>query len=111
MELTKPADQQLEAYNNGDIEAYMACFAKDVKAEDGLGNVLYDSWDAMYEGYRKYFESNPNLHCDLVSRTIVGSYVLDEEHITGRVGQVGVAHAMAIYYVENGLIRHVRFLK
>lgn len=103
-----PAQKQLEAYNNRDIEAFMSCYGPDVVVEDGAGNVRMENWEVMKERYAAMFAANPNLHCELVSRIVIGQYVVDEEHVTGR-GE-GVKHAVAIYRVENGLIRHVRFL-
>jgi hypothetical protein len=45
-----------------------------------------------------------------VSRIRVGSYVVDEEHITGRLNED--LHAVAIYHLdEDGLIDHVRFMR
>lgn len=106
-----PVQKQLEAYNNKDIETFMSCFAKECFTEDGEGNVGMKTWDEMYDRYKKLFADNPNMHCEIVSRTVVGNYVLDEEHVTGREGQTELVHCVAIYRVEDGLIRHVRFLR
>lgn len=57
------------------------------------------------------YEASPDLFCRLVSRTVVGNYVLDEERVTGRAGNGGESHAVAVYRVESGQIQHVRFLR
>jgi len=111
MDVLKSVVAQLEAYNNRDIESFIANFHEDCVCEDGEGKVLLQGKDAMYASYKKMFEASPNLYCNLVSRTVVGSYVLDEERVTGRAGNDGESHVMAIYKVEDGLIVHVRFLR
>ena len=111
MDVLKPVVAQLEAYNNRDIDSFIVNFHTDCVCEDGLGNVLLRGKDAMYESYKRMFKESPDLHCNLVSRTVVGSWVLDEERVTGRAGNDIESHVMAIYKVENEIITHVRFLR
>ena len=109
-DLMLPVQRQLEAYNKGDIDAYMANFAEDCVVEDGLGNVSMRGAEEMRRSYAKLFEAYPNQHCEILSRTSVGNWVLDEERITGRAeGQE--TRCVAVYLVENGKIRHIRFLR
>jgi hypothetical protein len=110
-DLLEPVRKQLEAYNNRDIEAFMSCYAKDCVVEDGEGNVTMKNWDVMKAGYTDLFAASPNLHCKIVSRTVVGNYVLDEENVTGRRGNEGIGHVVAVYRIEDELIKHVRFLR
>ncbi|WP_157729485.1 nuclear transport factor 2 family protein [Tumebacillus algifaecis] len=111
LDLTLPAQRQLEAYNRGDIEAFMACYAPDVVVEDAAGNVMMQGWDAMYKSYAHMFAQSPDLHCTLVSRIVVGNYVLDEENVTGRPGTTEMSHVVAVYQIADGLIQHVRFIR
>lgn len=110
-DLTAPARHQLTAYNNGDIDAFIANYAPDCVIEDGAGNVSMQGTAAMYDSYKRMFEASPDLYCHLVSRVIVGNYILDEERVTGRAGSKGESHVVAVYRVEDGLIQHVRFLR
>lgn len=110
-DVTKPVVKQLEAYNSRDIDRFVVNFSEDCVVEDGEGNVLMTGRPAMYESYKKMFEASPELHCHLASRTVVGSYVLDEERVTGRLGSPEESHVMAIYRIENNEIVHVRFLR
>ena len=111
MDILKPVAAQLAAYNNRDIDSFMTNFHADCVCEDGEGRVLLRGADAMRESYGAMFSASPNLHCNLVSHTVVGSYVLDKERVVGRAGNDGESHVMAIYRVEGGLIVHVRFLR
>ncbi|MCL2575811.1 MAG: nuclear transport factor 2 family protein [Defluviitaleaceae bacterium] len=111
MSILKPVVTQLEAYNNRDIDGFMANFHEDCVCEDGDGKMLLQGWEAMHISYKNMFENSPNLHCNLVSRTVVGNYVLDEERVTGRAGNDGESHVIAIYKVVDEMIVHVRFLR
>ena len=66
--------------------------------------------DAMRERYGQLFAGSPDLHAEIVTRIRVGSYVIDEEQVTGGPG--GDVHAAAIYRLDAaGLIDRVRFLR
>ena len=104
-----PVQAQLEAYNAGDVEGFMACYTLDCVVEDGAGNRLLRGHAEMRPRYESLFKSSPHLHCELVNRTRIGHYVIDEERISGRVP--AMSHAVVIYRVQDGLIEHVRFLR
>jgi len=112
MNILKPVESQLEAYNSRDIDSFIINFSNDCICEDGEGKILMQGRDIMYASYKKMFDASPNLHCKIVNRTVVGSYVLDEERVTGRMGNDGESHVVAIYKVDdNELIVHVRFIR
>ena len=107
----KPVEAQLKAYNSRDIDDFVQHFAVDCTCEDSEGNILLSGREAMYELYKKMFEASPELHCNIVSRTVVGNFVFDEERVTGRAGNTGEMHVMAVYTVENEIIKRVRFFR
>lgn len=104
-----PVTEQLQAYNAGDVQRFMACYTHDCVVDDGAGNRLLTGHVEMRPRYEALFKSSPNLHCEIIHRMRIGSYVIDEEKITGRVP--AMSHAIVIYRVKNGLIEHVRFLR
>lgn len=104
-----PVDAQLRAYNARDAEAFLACYHADCIVDDAAGNRLLTGHTEMRARYEAMFAASPNLHCDIVHRTRIGEYVMDEEAITGRVPDL--PRALVIYRVENGLITHVRFFR
>lgn len=106
-----PVERQLEAYNARDLETFLNCYAEDCLVEDGVGHVQMQGRDAMRERYANLFANSPNLHCRLMNRIPVGSYVIDEERVTGSMGSEEERHVVAVYLVEDGLIRRVRFLR
>lgn len=106
-----PVDAQLAAYNAHDVDAFMACYTADCVIEDGAGARLMTGHVEMRPRYQSLFANSPKLHCDIVSRVRIGSYVIDEERITGRVPDL--RRAVVIYRIDraSGLIAHVRFLR
>ncbi len=101
--------RQLEAYNRHDLDGFMACFAPDARIENGEGMVIAENIDAIRERYRNRFSSNPDLHSGLLNRITVGSYIIDDEHLTG-FADGSSQHVVLVYRIENDLIASVRFL-
>jgi imidazolonepropionase-like amidohydrolase len=104
------AQLQLNGYNTGDIDAFMAAYADDVEVYMHPDSLLYIGTDKMREIYTKFFASAPSLHCKLVSRMSIGNKVLDREIVTG-VPVRGTIEAIAIYEIRDGLIRKIWFMK
>lgn len=104
-------DAQLAAYNARDVDAFLACYTSDCVVDDGLGVRLLTGHAEMRPRYVGLFASSPKLHCDIVSRVVIGDFVIDEERITGRVPEMN--RAVVIYRIDQamGLISHVRFLR
>lgn len=105
------AQAQLDAYNARDIDAFMACYTKDVEIRDQHTGELIDAGhEAVRAGYTRLFAAAPHLHCQLVKRVACGRWVVDEELLTGHPRGNGV-RAVAIYETVPGGIRKVWFLK
>jgi hypothetical protein len=103
-------ERLVRAYNERDLDEFVACHAEGVVVEDGDGAVLMRGREEMRERYGRLFASSPNLHVEIVTRIRVGSYVVDEERIIGRPD--GDAHAVAVYRLDgDGLIDRLRILR
>ena len=103
------AQRQLNAFNIRDVEAFLAPYSPDVEILALDGTVRLKGLDAMRKRYAEIFQKSPRLHCELVRRMAVGSFVLDEERVTGMGDEV--VRAIAIYEVKDGRIAKVRFLR
>jgi len=104
------AQRQLDAYNAGDIEAFAACYAPDVRIWDLHSNtVTLQGRPALRERYGALFTRCPELHAELVGRLCLGSTAVDQERVTGMGDDV--VHAIATYEVRDGLIQQVWFAK
>lgn len=96
---------QLDAYNAGDIDAFMATFHPEAELfsiEDPTPRA--SGHEAVRAIYADLFERSPQLHSELVNRMAVGNRVIDHERITGREGGE-VLEIVMVYEVEDGAIR------
>jgi len=101
--------RQVRAWNAGDLEAFLLCFAEDVVVEDADGNVQSTGRNVVRTTYGQLLAEQPNREYEIVTRIRVGPWVVDEEHITG--GSRGDSRAIGIYHLDgDGLIDRVRFL-
>jgi hypothetical protein len=96
--------RQVAAYNAGDLEGFLACYAPTVVIRSGDGVVLNDGIDAMRATYAEWFGSLPGLHAEAVTRMARGSWVVDEEHVTAQDLDV---RALVAYRVSDDLIDQV----
>ncbi|TXD84816.1 steroid delta-isomerase [Subsaximicrobium wynnwilliamsii] len=100
--------QQLEAYNNRDIEAFLNCYSDDVRLYNFPKELISEGKEALREQFGNMFESITDLHAEIENRTIIGNTVIDKEKVRAN----GKTHeAVAIYEIENGLITRVTFLE
>lgn len=106
------AQEQLEAYNNTDIEAFLRPYSDSVKIYNYPNVFVYQGKDKMRDGYEQFFKNTPNLHCEILSRTVFGNKVIDQEKVTGfSANKEDILYALAIYTIENGKISEVRFMR
>jgi imidazolonepropionase-like amidohydrolase len=101
------AQLQLNAYNTGNVGEFLKPYDDNVRLFQYPSSIIYAGKDQMLHTYGEMFSRNPNLHCELVNRTVIGNKVIDHERIYG-LGKP--FEAVAIYVVENGKIKDVRFL-
>ncbi|MEO1711877.1 MAG: amidohydrolase family protein [Bacteroidota bacterium] len=104
------AQQQLNAYNAGDIDAFLEPYADDVEIYSFPDILLTKGKENMRPNYASMFESIGDLHCELKSRLVQGNTVIDQEFITGLPNN-GTAEAIAIYKIEKGKIAKVYFIQ
>lgn len=93
-----PVEDQLDAYNRGDVEAFLLCFTPDAVVTDAAGTVLMRGREQMREYYGRRLASS-GLHCTLVQRMTAGDWTLDQEHLAGFDG--GDADALAAYRTDR----------
>ncbi|MEM1218399.1 MAG: amidohydrolase family protein [Bacteroidota bacterium] len=104
------AQQQLNAYNAGDIEAFLAPYAEEVEIYWFPDILLTKGKENMRPNYASMFAEIPDLHCELKSRLVQGDTVIDQELITG-LPNGRTSEAIAIYKIENGKIAKVYFIQ
>lgn len=96
---------QLEAYNAKDIDAFMKVFAEDAALyRYGIDAPSAIGAKELREIYSEMFNESPDLYSEVINRTVIGNKVIDYEMITGRKGQKQALMLVMIYQVENGKI-------
>lgn len=100
--------QQLDAYNNRDIDGFMATYASELRLMLYPETLIYDKRSMMRGSYSQFFEYTPDLHAEIKNRIVIGNKVIDEEYVTMNGENFT---AIAIYEVENGLISKVTFIR
>ena len=100
--------QQLNAFNARDIEAFLAPYSDSVAIYNLNGKLQMKGKDRMREVYSKFFDRSPDLHCQIMNRIVQGNTVIDQENttITGRKPFGGIA----VYTIEHGKIATVHFI-
>ena len=96
--------RQVDAYNDADLEGFLACYAPEVVIRSGEGVVLSDGREAMRGMYAEWFGSLPGLHAEVVTRVACGTWVVDDEHVTAQGLDL---RALVAYRVRDGLIDQV----
>lgn len=103
---------QLDAYNAKNIDAFMNVFSSDVAIYNfGESEAIASGEVEVRAVYASLFENSPNLHSLVINRSVIGNKVIDYELISGRKGTEELLKLIAIYEVEDGLIKKATFLR
>jgi hypothetical protein len=106
------AQRQLIAYNERNLDAFVACYGSDVEVRSlGSETLLFRRREVLRERYGAMFAASPDLHCELVQRIVMGRFVFDEERVTGRSNANDVLRVVASYEIIDGLIGKVWFAR
>jgi len=101
--------EQVEAYNRHDIEAFLKTYSPEVKVFDFPDKLRFSGLEAMRERYGNLFKSEPDLKVRIANRIVQGDQVIDLEEVSRGAGRQFTA--VAIYRVEGGKITAVWFLR
>lgn len=102
------ANEQLEAYNNRDIEAFLGSYSDSVKVYNDQGEMLYEGKEIMRAQYGNMFVNTPDLNCNLLNRIAVNNTVIEHEEVT--FGEGRKIYAIVMYKVADNKIQEVYFL-
>jgi imidazolonepropionase-like amidohydrolase len=100
------AQQQLNAYNAHDLDAFLEPYAEDVKIYDFPDKLIMNGKAEMRKNY-EFVTKTPKLYCKLLNRTVQGNMVVDHEEVWG-FGEKPF-YGLAIYIIEKGKISKVYF--
>ncbi|OPC59139.1 amidohydrolase [Elizabethkingia miricola] len=102
--------QQLNAYNARNIEAFLEPYSDDVEIYTFPNTLISKGKDEMRKSYTQMFAKMPNLHCELKGRIIQGNIVIDRESVSGMISNTKV-EATAVYEIKNHKIIKVYFIR
>lgn len=102
--------EQVDAYNARDIEAFLATYAEDIEVFDHPDTLTMSGHVQMREIYTGLFDRIPDLNAAITNRITIGKFVIDQEKVTGLPGN-RTLDAVAIYEVDDCKIRRVWFVK
>lgn len=106
-------DKQLTAYNNQDIDAFLATYHDDVEIYEFPATLTISGKQALKESYGKMFAMLKCLNAKTLNRIVEGRFVTDHEKMTAcQVSKDKVDVNMqvtATYEVVDGLIKRVIF--
>jgi hypothetical protein len=105
----KLVQQQLDAYNNRDLEAFIFPFANDVKIYEFPNSLMFSNLEEMGSQYGRMFARTPDLHAHLVNRIVNGNTVIDHEEVTLHPNEPKLK-IVAIYKIKGDKISEVYFI-
>ena len=96
----------IDAFNARDVDRVVGCFSADAVMQNDAGTVFAQGEEAIRAHFGGFLPHSPNLHSAIRSRIHVGSWVVQEEHVTGLVlGEpVPEFYIPSAYRVEDGKI-------
>lgn len=108
LNVEKIVQEQLDAYNNRNLEEFVLVFSDTLKAYNYPDQLLFEGKEKLQEIFSKWFDETPDLHCDLKNRMVVGNLVIDQEYVTANGDNFS---AVAIYQVGNEKIVTMTFVR
>src|SRR5690606_14530514 len=103
-------DIQIAAYNQGDIEAFVATLAPDVETYADPSTLQISGIENGKSASAGCCNAHPDRHAEVVGKIIQNKFVIYREFVTGVVGGKDF-YATAIYEVRDGKIQNIWFLQ
>ena len=102
--------RQLDAYNARDVEGILATYANDARQFEFPAKLLASGTTELRERFAARFQE-PNLHAQLLNRTVMGHIVIDHEDVTRTFPEgPGKIQLIAIYEVQAGTLAKAWFM-
>ena len=106
MDPVQVAQEFIDAFNARDVDRVVSYFSADAIMQDDSGHVHARGAEAIRAHFGRFLPQSPNVHSEILSRIHVGSWVVQEEHVTGLVlgNPVPEFSIPSAYRVEDGKI-------
>ncbi|WP_411846381.1 nuclear transport factor 2 family protein [Roseibacillus persicicus] len=110
-EIALLAEKQLTAYNNHDLDAFVACYHQEVTVLDTDGKVTTKGLEAFRKNYEGMFAKG-NFGATVETRIQFKDHCVDLEHWHRfRDGEEKRGTVLVRYRLRDGLIGTVQFLR
>ncbi|RAR46357.1 nuclear transport factor 2 family protein [Flavobacterium lacus] len=104
--------QNLDFYNQRDIEGFMGLFSEDIVFYNFDDHTITASGrDEVRKLYTALFDASPTLHSTILKRIVFDHKVIDHECIVGRKGLADILELVLIYEVKNDKIYKVTVMR
>jgi uncharacterized protein (TIGR02246 family) len=106
MDPVQVVQEFIDAFNARDVDRVAGCFSADAVMQNDSGQVFAQGQEAIRAHFGRFLPQSVNVHSEIRSSIHVGSWVAQEEHVTGLVLQEPVPEFFIIsaYRVEDGKI-------
>ncbi len=96
----------IDAFNARDVDRVVECFSADAVIQNDDCIVQAQGEEALRAHFGWFLPQSPNVLSEVLGRIHVGSWVVQEEHVTGLVLDAPVPefHIVSAYKVEEGKI-------
>ena len=101
--------RQVNAYNLRNVEAFLENFSDDIEIYTFPNTLKTKGKEAYKKGFVNLFQRYPNLHCEILNRTVKGNTVIDHEYVKFAEGDY--SEVIVIYKIENEKIAKVYFVR
>jgi hypothetical protein len=99
---------QVNAYNTGNLEAFLETYADDIKIYDFPDKLLVKGKEEMKKVYGQLFRNYPELHCEVKDSMIQGTTIILKERISGIEPEA--LQSIVIYEITENKISKVYFI-
>jgi hypothetical protein len=106
----KIIDQLVNHYNNCNARGFADLFTPDTEVYEHPGILTQKGREEIYEYYEKVFHEFPDNKTKVLHRVVIDNKVIDHEEIQ-RSPSATPFHVLAIYEMENGLIKRLDFIR
>ena len=107
------AEQQLEAYNRSDLDAFCGCYHSQVRVLDHQGNCLSEGIEAFRQRYLPLF-TQMQFGADVQNRLTLNQTCIDDEtwwRIDPRTQERSQGRVLVRYEEQDGLIILAQFFR
>jgi hypothetical protein len=94
--------KQWVAYNRRDIESFITFYSPDIKMFHLSGELILEGMEAFRNRYVERF-NNPELHCEIANRMVLGNVVIDHERIEGVIPKA-IYEVIVVYQISDDKI-------